>query len=253
MPAAEPAGALVGMSFCQKPGPPAPFGYRCRFSGRSARCGSMTGATRAKYRMSSRLVTGSRRRRPGRKELLVEVREHEASCPPTSHAPRRSRPLEGRHPSRGRGSWPAGVGAGVAARRVASGSALGRRGSATPESITVSGRSRTTARGSRPGSMPLKAAWRTRSSRVQSANSARITSSGPTQRTPAGRPPFPPPGSADQRGGVSAHAVEAAAQRLARPRIDDPLPTLPAYRSRPSSYTPTTSAPSSVRVPSPGR
>ena len=41
-------GAVAGMSFCQKPGAPAPFGNRWRLSGRSARCGSIVGAIRAK-------------------------------------------------------------------------------------------------------------------------------------------------------------------------------------------------------------
>ena len=52
------AGAVSGMSFCQKLGPPTPLGNRLRLSGRSARCGSMTGAIRPKYAMRSRFVIG---------------------------------------------------------------------------------------------------------------------------------------------------------------------------------------------------
>src|SRR5207237_1144021 len=47
--------------------------------------------------------------------------------------------------------------------------------------------SRTTADGSLPISTPLKAAWRTRPSRVHSANSARITIRGSTQWTRGSR------------------------------------------------------------------
>ena len=62
-------GAVSGMSFCQKPGAPAPLGNRWRLSGRSARWVSITG--RDPGEVADELALGDRR--VGLEDRLVEV------------------------------------------------------------------------------------------------------------------------------------------------------------------------------------
>ena len=84
-------GADDGMSFCQNPGAAAPFGNRWRFSGRSARCGSIDGAIRAKYADEVALGEGGLVDAVTRREQhLVEVRELELLAGDAPACPRPS-------------------------------------------------------------------------------------------------------------------------------------------------------------------
>ena len=120
-------GALDGMSFCQKPGCPAPFGKRWRLSGRSTRCGSIAG--RDPREVGDELALRGRRLVDAvtrREQHLVEVGELEllAADVPGPLALERGERLElrvGHEPRRvdgGRGAF------GAALRRVAFGLAF---------------------------------------------------------------------------------------------------------------------------------
>ena len=79
--------------------------------------------------------------------------------------------------------------------------------------------------GSFSGSKPLNAAWRTRLSRVQFENSARITTFGSTQRA-SRRSPLRSGGGSN--GGVSRSIASRRSRNSRRVRVSMPLPTRPA-------------------------
>ena len=87
--------------------------------------------------------------------------------------------LRGRH-RRPAGGRTIGRRRALAGRRLAAGARCTTRAAGTASS-------RTTSAGSRSSSIPLKAAWRSSPSRVQSVNSARITIRGSTQRASGSR------------------------------------------------------------------
>ncbi len=112
---------------CQKPGRSAPSGKRCRFTGRPCRYGSSTGATRAAYRTSSRLVTGASPGRAGNSTFSRLVRRRRR--PNTSHVPasgRASRAASSSSVGASTGGWSstAACAAGRSERQSRSGSAL---------------------------------------------------------------------------------------------------------------------------------
>ena len=106
------SGACCGTALCQKPGLSTPSGKRCMLTGRSARYGSIAGATVALWRMRSRLVIAVVR--PLRREQhLVEVRQlqgaaRRAPTCPCCRARRARRARRRSAPPRSRSSttWP---------------------------------------------------------------------------------------------------------------------------------------------------
>src|SRR6266550_4718080 len=99
---------------------------------------------------------------------------------------------------------------------------------AAAASLVETGRSRFTAFGSWPSSMPLNDVWRTSPSRVQPPSSALITSSGRTQMTFRSSPFRSGAGS---NGGFSVTIASSRFLSSVRVRELKPDPTLPANRS----------------------
>ncbi len=201
------------MAFCQNPAAPMPLGKRCRFSGPTGQVGQHRGGDPDE--VVDQFALGDRlpRRSPAAGGT--------GPCPGWSASPTARRPprRRGRAAPPGRRAPP---GSPSRSRARRPGTSAGRRRwgrpAASASGSTSTACSRTTSRGSRPRSRPLKEAWRTIPSRDHPPRCARITSSGRTQTTPARSPPQRPRCAGSGAGSNGGASTRSGSSRDSRSR-----------------------------------
>ena len=251
------------MSFCQKPGCAGPVGEALQVE-------RAIGQVREHHRCDAREVGDQLALGHGclvhavtrREQDLVEVREPQVLA---RDVPRALGPEAGERVQLRVGDEPGGVGVGRR-RAPMTGTASSR---ARPPSAARRRSRRHRARPS-PGRRPARGRPRAGPGRARGPcrRSGARARPGSSRRSPPGSPapagpsarrrgrrpsgPCSPAAAPGRTAGASVSRASRRARRSLRVRPSNPEPTLPANRSRSPSYTPTTRAPSSFAVPSPG-